>query len=259
MKPKHKVVTRSPHRSVGLVPCSWLQADPIEYESQLEYKFIKKLILTPNVISITSQPFQILYGEDDSCSYTPDFLVNFRNGRALVIEVKPCKFIEKQRNLFDVINEILRQRGFTFCIVTEQEIDVDDSQEEIGLLLRYAKGTINQSSVDAVKRLFFNREDASFTIQEVCRLAQIQKTDVLHLLGRKILFFESEMSTSENTKVTIKNKEKMYDDICLANWLDATPWTTNARIRENGKPNRSATRRCNHTPRLHLDFSEDSE
>lgn len=136
MKPKHKVVTRSPHRTVGLIPCSWLQSEPIEYESQLEYRAIKKLILTPHVIQIKSQPFQILYGENDCFSYTPDLLVTFEDQRTLIIEIKPFKFVEKQRAVFDSVDEILRQRRFTFCVVTEQEIDIDDSDQEISLLLR---------------------------------------------------------------------------------------------------------------------------
>lgn len=259
MKPKHKVITRSPHRTVGLVPCRWLQNEPIEYESQLEYRGIKKLIVTPHVTQIKSQPFQVLYGENGCLSYTPDLLVTLDDGRTLVIEVKPLKFVEKQRKVFDAVDQILRPNGFTFCVVTEHEIDIDNSDEEISILLRYAKGAVSRSAFDSVNSLYIGKENESFTIDEICRLAKIPKTDVLHLLGRRMLFFENDISTSENTKIKLKITEDIHDDIRISNWLDDTAWGTNPRICKDDQLHRSPIRRRDHTPRLHLDINEDTE
>lgn len=80
-KPVRKVVTRSPHRSVGTIACSWIQDSVVEYESQLEKRFVHRLLLFHGLARITHQPFKL---ERDvagkKLDYTPDFLVMLKNG-----------------------------------------------------------------------------------------------------------------------------------------------------------------------------------
>lgn len=57
MPAARKVVTRAPHRRVGLIACPWFQPNTIEYESLLERDFVRLALLDPDVSSISHQPF----------------------------------------------------------------------------------------------------------------------------------------------------------------------------------------------------------
>ena len=59
MKPARPVVTRSPHRMVGMVCCPWLQDQPIEHESMLERHFIMAALSIPGLRHIQHQPFKL--------------------------------------------------------------------------------------------------------------------------------------------------------------------------------------------------------
>ena len=47
MNPARSVVTRSPHRRVGYIPCPWLQGHHVAYESLLECRFVRIALLYP--------------------------------------------------------------------------------------------------------------------------------------------------------------------------------------------------------------------
>jgi hypothetical protein len=252
MKHKHKVVTRSPHRSVGLIACTWLQKSQVEYESQLERRFIQKVLITPNVIEIISQPFQIFYGEQNELSYTPDFLVKFENGNQFVIEVKPYQFIDKHRPLFNSVDKILIEKNLIYCIVTELEIDNETSDQDIGLILRYTKGSVNNESILAVQNLFNPNNQKVFSIEEISQLANVPKSTVLHMIGRRLLKFKEDISTSSGTKIISNLKDTLNDDLCVSSWLDTTAWRTNPRIHPDDQLKRGSVRRSDHTPRIHM-------
>ena len=63
MQAARKVVTRSPHRRVGLIACPWFQSTPIEYESLLERDFVRLALLDLEISSIAHQPFSLDLGE----------------------------------------------------------------------------------------------------------------------------------------------------------------------------------------------------
>jgi hypothetical protein len=153
MKPKRKVVMRSPYRSVGLVACSWLQATPIEHESFLERRSIQRMLVTPGVTGIVSQPFQIGYGHDNEKFYTPDFLVHFGSKKSIVVEIKPERFVGKFAEMFDLVSAVLNDQKMSFHVITDTMIDIGDNPDDIELVLRYARGNIPQAAILAPQRL----------------------------------------------------------------------------------------------------------
>ena len=79
--------------------------------------------------------------------------------------------------------------------------------------------------------LYIGKENESFTINEICRLAKNTKTDVLHLHWPKNALFENDISTSENTKIKLKITEDIYmTTYAFQIGFDDTPWRTNPRI-----------------------------
>ena len=252
MKPSRKVVTRSPHRVVGLIACNWLQKLPIEYESQLEKRFIQKILLTPGVTEIIHQPFQIEYGEALEKKYTPDFLITLQDGTKIVVEVKPEKFIPKFADTFDAAGDILQQRNFKFCVVSELQIDIKDEPESIDLLLRYAKGSFPHSDIEAVKQFISCTIKREISIKETCDSTNSSIHLLFHMLGRRILRFSNEISTSINTLILGNSEGESDDNVFIPNWLNNTQWTANSRVRQNDIGVRSSIRGSHHTPKLHV-------
>ncbi|MFZ6755217.1 Tn7 transposase TnsA N-terminal domain-containing protein [Undibacterium sp. Dicai25W] len=252
MKPSRKVVTRSPHRVVGLIACNWLQKQPIEYESQLEKRFIQKILLTQGVTEVIHQPFQIEYGDALEKNYTPDFLITFQDGTKIVAEVKPEKFIPKFADTFDAAGDILQQRNFKFCVVSELQIDIKDEPESIDLLLRYAKGSFPNSNIEAVKQFISCATTREISIKEICGSTNSSIHLLFHMLGRRILRFSNEIATSTNTLI-LGNAEGEYDDnVFIPNWLNDTQWTANSRVRKNDHGVGSSIRGSRHSPKLHV-------
>lgn len=100
----------------GLFP---FRDESIPFESYLEKDFLIRLESYKSVLRVESQPFTLEYELNGQIrSYTPDFLVWFRNypwpfSPPHLIEVKPNKFIHKQ--LSDPINRAKYKAAFRFC------------------------------------------------------------------------------------------------------------------------------------------------
>ncbi|KAG1443608.1 hypothetical protein G6F57_018052 [Rhizopus arrhizus] len=132
-----KVVTRSPHRRVGYISCPWLQEDQVEYESLLELNIARIALLCPGLVSIRSQPFVIeLPG---GAKYTPDFRLDFASKLAVIVEVKPSKFVRQHQEKLNAAAELLRSHGFTYLIATEEQIYKDGRDARASVYIRYAR------------------------------------------------------------------------------------------------------------------------
>lgn len=257
MKPNRKVVTRSPYRSVGLVACNWLQAEPIEHESYLERRFIQRMLITTGVTGIASQPFQIRYGENNEKSYTPDFLIRLQS-QVLVIEVKPEKFVKKFEETFDRVSPILQERHMSFHVVTEKMIDIEDIPDDIELVLRYARGDISKETIDEVLKIFTDPLVA-VSLSDLINCATGGLATIYHMLGRNILTFKDVISLSPNTKVQKTYTGETNGDVCIPDWLDTATWVTDVRIREAIRRQSSSVRGRNHAPKLYVDDCQGRE
>ncbi len=80
-----KVVTRAPHREVGVVNPAWLLDHAVEHESHLERRFIMVALACPVVLDIVHQPLQLTLVVDSGQGpterkYTPDFRLTLADG-----------------------------------------------------------------------------------------------------------------------------------------------------------------------------------
>jgi hypothetical protein len=172
------------------------------------------------------------------------------------VEVKPEKFIPKFADTFDAAGDILQQRNFKFCVVSELQIDINDEPESIDLLLRYAKGSFPRSNIEAVKQFISGTTTREISIKEVCDCTNSSIHLLFHLLGRRSLRFSKEISTSPNTLILGNAGGEYYDNVFIPDWLNNTQWTANSRVRQNDNGVGSSIRRSHHTPNLHVAISK---
>src|ERR1700758_190751 len=135
MKPARQIVKPTTRRSVGLIHASWFASDGIPHESELEAAFVRHAVLCTAVMHIHAQPFRIDWvdGKVEQRTYVPDYLVTLRDRSRLVVEVKPAKFVDQDRDKFDAAAGLLAKRRIGFTVITERH--VSESLQRAGRLL----------------------------------------------------------------------------------------------------------------------------
>lgn len=125
MKPRRKVITRSPHRSVGAVHEPWRQSEPIQHESHLEKQCIEVLLLMPCVVQIESQPFSVEFTvEGRQRTYTPDLRVTLADGSQALVEPKGQPFVGAFRDLLAAgLRDAIRSLSLPLYLVPSELID----------------------------------------------------------------------------------------------------------------------------------------
>lgn len=219
MKLPRKIVTRSPHRRVGYVPCPWLQQAHIAYESLLEASFIRIALLCPHVQEIHHQPFRLDLGSLGT--YTPDYLLQCRFFQTLVVEVKPSAHIAKHAVKLSAAKEILKQKGWQFIVCTELDIYRDDRSERAGEILRYARAFIAPSVVGQfVERLAAMEYPAAAIV--LAEKLNTSLEQILYLAGRRYLRLQPNLSM--DALYYWDKGEKGYGDLSARAWIGGSAW-----------------------------------
>ncbi|MFC5954768.1 TnsA-like heteromeric transposase endonuclease subunit [Streptomyces pratens] len=74
-------------------------ADLVGYESWVELSHLMRLDAEPEVCGVVSQPFRLSWrydGRSRRVSHTPDYFVRRRDGRVVVLDVRPDELVEPE-------------------------------------------------------------------------------------------------------------------------------------------------------------------
>jgi hypothetical protein len=229
-KPARKVVTRSPHRPVGIVACSWIQDHAIEYESQLERRFILQILILPFVRRVLHQPFKLEYQVDGKLhTYIPDFLIQLSDGTKLVIEVKPRKFVKKHLIKLTSAEEILATHDIHFLVITDEEIDDGVKSINVSLILRYARGSISERTLQQCLSVLRNAK-TPLSISELKATTNATEGDILYLAGRRIVSLNISTPITDKTTISLSEKDNSNAYLLFCNRFNVTPGSAIARI-----------------------------
>ncbi len=150
--PVRSVSNRGRKNIIGKFPSLKL-GRMVTFESGIERDFISLLDYTPIVARFEEQPLAIEYEHEGKMhTYTPDFLIAFRNGRRALVECKPQKFVgrEENRRKFQAARAWCAGRGWTFHVATDEQIRAGYRVENIKLLTQHARhepGTAVQQTI----------------------------------------------------------------------------------------------------------------
>ena len=224
MHPARAVVTRSPHRTVGVVHVPWLQPEPIEHESFLERRFVDLAIPCPAVAAIRHQAFRLDYIDVEGISrtYVPDFVLSLLGGGRIVVEVKPNVFVEKNRAKFDAVSGVLGHRGSPFYVLTDEHLPID-AAEESRTWRRCARSTPDADIVARVTRAA--EADGGVTLDDLLR-DDSPLAVIYHLLGRRRLVgTNGQFALNRQTRLrTFPNEDPFDAIVCFDTWFGCSPW-----------------------------------
>lgn len=113
----------------------------VAFESLIEQDYLYVLDYDPDVITFEEQPLSIQYDwQGKQLKYTPDFHV-IRGTSHQIVECKPLALVSREDNQrkFAVALDWCQERGWTFVVVTDQELRSGSRLENIKLLTRYSR------------------------------------------------------------------------------------------------------------------------
>jgi hypothetical protein len=222
MKPARPIITRSPHRSVGIVNAPHLQEEPIHWESLRERSFIRLALTCVAIRHIHYQPFVIDYVDNDGQSrkHTPDFLVTLRSGTRLVVEIKTTPYIAEHREKFHRSAAQMRNKGGWYYVVTEKELDTE-REERAEVWRRYARAPAPADEIERALQLVRENERGQTGAQ--LSAADVSLQTMYHLLGRRILSVGSDLLLTDTTTLNFPEKEQ-DDRLQFDRWFGCAPW-----------------------------------
>lgn len=208
MKPsKRKVISRSPSHTVRLIHLPHVQPDPVEADSNPERLFIHIAALYPFIHKITDQPFSLELGAK---SYTPDFLLEFKDGSRLVVEVKPESRMKEYEELFAQATEKLSGHGYEFLVAKDVDITRDELATRALRIRRYCKTRFNQQACKRALRIV-EASKRGVTMRELMQTHRISQEVVLHLIGYHQLCTNNNLSIDE--RAIVKSAKKLKQEI----------------------------------------------
>lgn len=217
-RPTRRVVTRSPGHTVRSIHLPHLQELAIEADSSLERDFVYLMLGFPFLKKLSHQPFQLSL---DAGDYTPDFLVDFKDGSRAVVEVKPESKMEGFAAKLAQAQEQLREHGIEFVVAHDMLLRHDDLEARAKRIRRYAKGQYPTSEQElAIVSLQSSSQGLNF--KSLVSLG-VQKVTILHMVSHQKLQVNSNLDIDDDAVVQLPTTfhEEGSHAIRFANWLNA--------------------------------------
>jgi len=220
-----ELVTRSPQRTVGIINCPWFQDKPIQHESRLEKHFVYRAMLFPGLLRIRHQPFTLkLQGRS---SYTPDFLLVFRNGQGIVVEVKRAEKVKALKERFDEITQALAVRELSFFVIHHGQIEGDFRAQRALLIRRYAPLSVPPAVVARAVE-FVAKHPNGVAIEKLTKAAALSKIQVYHLLARRHIAVAPSVRLTPDDLIYPISQEVTDANNQFGSWFGAAQWRTHA-------------------------------
>lgn len=233
MKPARQVVKPTTHRSVGIVHASWIQAEGIVHESELEAAFVRHAILCPAVQAIHAQPFRLGWHDADGAEreYVPDYLVTLSDRSRVVIEVRPARFVEKDRLKFDAAATLLAGKGIGFVVITDRHVP-EARQRADRLLLRSARGELSGERIARACAMVRDAGVAGLR-WDAAIASGISEQDWHFLLGRRHLVADTGIELTLSSRLFLPlDWPGARDHECLQfeHWFGCQAWRPDAGV-----------------------------
>lgn len=212
-----KVVTRSPGHTVRSINLPHLQPKAIEADSSLERDFVYLTIAFPFLKTITHQPFELNL---QAGNYTPDFLIEFKDGSRAVVEVKPESKMDGFAEKLAQAEAQLQERGIEFLVAHDTLLRKDGIEERAKRIRRYAKGHYPAAEQELVLQSLQSAQQG-LSFKSLVSLGA-QKATILHMVSHQKLQVNSNLDIDDDSVVqlpTTFNKEGSHA-IRFANWLN---------------------------------------
>jgi hypothetical protein len=233
MKPVRQVVKPTTHRSVGIVNASWVQPEGIPHESELEAAFVRHAILCPAVALIHAQPFKLAWTAPDGSagSYVPDYLVTLSDRARVVVEIRPARFVDKDRVKFQAAAQQLANKALYYVVITDEQL-TEPRQRAVRLVLRSARGDLSDDQAQQAVGLVRATGRDGLTLESAIATG-IPLTVWHFLIGRRRLIADTGVELQPSSRLFqpqdwpgVKEHERLQFD----RWFGCQAWRPDSGI-----------------------------
>lgn len=146
--------------------------DSVHWDSYLERDFIRLADFDPEVAEMYFQPLCIKYSHMGRTKrYYPDFKIASPNGHISIVEVKPVKYLLHPKNVlkYEVGRRFCEERGWTYVVVTEEQIRPGYLQENLSILRAHGFEDGVDESLSLIKEMMRDKRSCYvFELREEC-------------------------------------------------------------------------------------------
>ncbi len=199
---------------------------PVQFESSLERDFIYLLEFNSNVKFYLEQPLEIKFEdlEGKKRKYTPDFIVEYFDGKIELIEIKyKSVLISKRDELevkFDAAKKFCKKNKFEFKVITDEYIRNEKESELINykFLSRYRSFFKNIN----LNKSAFERHNSDFNLITI-KINELQKCTIIELVNNCANDDDKKAEIIFLTWYLIANK-LIYTDFSIKLSLNSIIW-----------------------------------
>ena len=234
LPPARKVVTRSPARTVRILNLNGILDGPVECESTLERDFVYRATLCPSVSRIRHQPFQLTL--PSGRKYTPDFLVTYRSGALVVVEVKLESNVPEYQSIFEQASRLLQNRGISFVLLTESHIQRENQHQGAALILRYRKAGMPAEKLEHVMAVLRDAGANGISMFDLVDQCGVAFGHLYHLICTRVVHLPPNQEMRAMTPVRLANFYlESEHEVLIERWFGAEVWATHAGVEEGSE------------------------
>lgn len=144
----------------------------IHWDSYLERNFIRLADFDPEVKEIYHQPVCIYYWLNGrKYKYYPDFKVVFEDNRVCLVEVKPQRFFNLEKNAIKYAagQEFCKVKGWSYEVFTERQINPNFLQWNLSLLRHLGNQEVSEKEEGCIFNVMEKEQELHlFELREHC-------------------------------------------------------------------------------------------
>ncbi len=157
----------------GLFP-SLKMKKMLAYESLIELDYMYLLEFDQKIVQYHPHPFKIEYVETTQSggrkqrNYTPDFFVEFTDGRRVVVECKAEKYVgtESNQKKINIAKTWCAERDWEFVVVTDSDLASTYRVRNVKFLWRFARFQHDLANTLKIRQMW-NHPTESLTVAEL--------------------------------------------------------------------------------------------
>lgn len=179
----------------------------VKCEFALESGFAELLDYDPNVTNYCEQPIKLnIRLEGKWRPYTPDFVVERASSHKLIlVEIKPKDKVQEYKEKFNQARKAAAQKGFDFCVVTDEFIYAEPRYSNIKYLRRYSRSDITRDSFNITTEYFNQHSGRSYLFETQKFLCDrgVIKNEFIAMMYRKIILIDVCKTFGPNSILTL--------------------------------------------------------
>lgn len=172
----------------------------VAFESTIERDLIYLLDYESHVASFSEQPMRITYLDEGlTRTYTPDFQVEFANGRQIIVECKPEALmnLDENQRKFEAGQAWAKEHSWEYKIITDKGLRDGHRLENIKFLTQHARHSIPSTTKLQILQTIDSFCGSGSSLQVAYTVSSVEPSPVLTAIFQMVFYHELTMALND--------------------------------------------------------------